>query len=108
MHSIRNTKYGIQLARDGKISNLQCAIDDYNRILEEEATDWKYYQDKYGPLGRELHLEFSALVPPKELTANRQAKKDKLREKTQEKRKLRVQERENRSNPTGASSSIGN
>jgi hypothetical protein len=77
--------------------------------MSEESTEWAFYQEKYGSLGKETHKQFLELVPAKELTTKSKERKAKIKEKTQEKRRLqhsaKKEERKNQTRPSDISES---
>ena len=62
-HSLRIPMYGIQILRDGKITDWQCANIYWEDI--QSITDWKDMKDKYHSVRSNIMTEFRSLCPKK-------------------------------------------
>jgi len=62
-HSLRIIKFGIQIAKYGKIVDYSEANKYWNEIMFCGNVDWKYYKEKYQPEYNTLMTEFRKLAP---------------------------------------------
>lgn len=59
-HSLRILQFGIQILRDGKITDYSSANSLYNEIVGCDSNDWEYYKEKYQKTYNALKSEFRA------------------------------------------------
>jgi len=62
-HSLRIINFGIQIARDGRISDYSAANNYWREIVENPENNWQYYKDKYQPVYNSMMTEFRKLAP---------------------------------------------
>ncbi len=68
-HSLRILLYGIQIARDGKITDYKLEhlpFSIFKDIVQNESNDWDYYKKNYQPIYNELKSYFRKLAPLEE------------------------------------------
>lgn len=62
-HSLRILMFGIQIARDGKISNFGEANGLWTEIRDAQQYNWAYFKERYQPIHNQLASEFRLLAP---------------------------------------------
>lgn len=62
-HALRILNFGIQIARDGAITDFAVANAHWVAIIESYRYDWEYFHDKYKPIFNALATEFRSLAP---------------------------------------------
>ena len=62
-HSLRILVFGIQIAKEGCISDYSAANDYWHEIREANQYDWSYFKSKYQPEHNRLATEFRKLAP---------------------------------------------
>lgn len=62
-HSFRILNFGIQIARDGKISDYSGANNFYHEIISMDSVYWEDYQTAFKQRHNELSTEFKKLAP---------------------------------------------
>lgn len=60
-HSLRIPMYGIQILKDGEITDWECANKYWEDI--QTITDWEEMKDKYHPIRNKIMTEFRSLCP---------------------------------------------
>lgn len=58
VHSLRTLDFGIQIAKYGKIQNMQTMISEYHRMMSSPSTSWKEYEDEWRPVYDVLFSDF--------------------------------------------------
>lgn len=62
-HSLRITRFGIQIAKFGQIHDFQECAKLHKEIMSMEDENWQPYKDKYQPLKNQYMSEFRELAP---------------------------------------------
>ncbi|MNR15785.1 hypothetical protein D3C85_1323410 [compost metagenome] len=65
-HSFRILKYGIQIAKYGRIFDYTEANYLWEEINSFETNDWEFFKTKYQPVYNELKSQFKLEAPKKE------------------------------------------
>jgi hypothetical protein len=80
-HSLRIMMFGIQIARDGHITDYKEANYLWDEIYKMGNCGWPVYAEKYKALSNKLHSDFVALCPkPDEYKKENQGKNKKMEE----------------------------
>ncbi|KAL6080515.1 hypothetical protein QOT17_000153 [Balamuthia mandrillaris] len=85
VHSLRYLHFGIQLAENGAIVDYSVAngylydlMSSLQQLNEEDKEEeWKKVKSEYKKLGKQLHLQLEALLPPMEEKKRKKADKKK-------------------------------
>ena len=81
-HSLRIMMFGIQIARDGRITDYKEANYLWDEIYKMGNCGWPVYAEKYKALSNKLHSDFVALCPkPDEYKKENQRKNKKMENK---------------------------
>lgn len=62
-HSLRIARFGIQLAKHGKIMDFGGCNDLFSEIMKNDAETWQPYKDKYQSLKNQYMTEFREMAP---------------------------------------------
>lgn len=62
-HSLRILNFGIQVAKNSKISDYSAANKYWEEINSDKCIDWDILKEKYQPVFNELASEFRKLAP---------------------------------------------
>lgn len=62
-HSIRILDFGIQIAKNGKISDYSSANSYWFDILNAQQYNWDFFKKKYQPIYNSLATEFRKVAP---------------------------------------------
>lgn len=62
-HSFRILKFGIQIAKDGQISDYQAANAYFEEIMQNDSLLWEDYQKRWQPEYNKLATEFRKWAP---------------------------------------------
>lgn len=61
-HSIRYVVFGIQIMKNGMITDYTEANKYYYRIFEDTSNDWNHYKKMYGMEAKNLYKQFVSLI----------------------------------------------
>jgi predicted nucleotidyltransferase len=77
VHAIRGIKFGIQIAKDGGISDFECANEFYDEIYKLESNNWKDYQKFFLPEYESLKKKFTEFITNQRESKYKEFKKPK-------------------------------
>ena len=80
-HSLRIMKFGIQIAKYGKITDYHEANALWDEIYAMCECGWDIYKEKYKPLANKLRSELTALCPKPDGYKSENQNKNKMEEK---------------------------
>lgn len=62
-HSLRIIDFGMQIAKEGKVTNWSSCNDLWSEIIKNDSEEWDVYRAKYKPIHNSMMSEFRKLAP---------------------------------------------